>query len=1210
MAEGKTGEGNNPATGKRDEPSKLARCYVKGIKFRGFKSFKSAEVQMPDGFVALAGPNGSGKSNVTDAIRFALGEMSLKSLRAKKVTELINMNSSKAEVTLYIDGEKKFEIRRAIREDGKTSCSLDGRHLTRTQLLEALRPYGIEVGTHNIIAQGQVQRIAEMNSKDRRGIIDSAAGIAEFDGKKKEALAELGKVDSKISEAKVMLSERGAFLADLEKDKDVALTYQENQAKLKSARATLVHDEYEKLDKYYGELLAKLKESRADVERLEGEISALAKKRDEFEGKRKAIFDKLNGDKEREKLLAGMQSIDMQMATLSARIEEKGITIAKLEEEIKERAGERERSKKALTEMASDEKKQVDELALLRADLAEKKKKAGVTDEAQGGAKEALSQAQEALSKILQEKASLDAKCGSGEELLRVMGERVEGAKSELSSLRGGEEGGEDKAERYRETLKQLGGDLDRLFDRERELNKRLPNLDNELLQKKEQLAALRGSVSPAAQNPALLYVMALKKEGNSGILGTVADLIDVDEKYRVAVEAAAGGRLTFVVVDALDTANKIIAKLKESKAGRCTFIPLDRPITEVETAGAGKAGMGRLIDYVKYDSRLYPAASYVFGDTVLCQNVADAKRIGVGKYRMVTVDGELLERSGIITGGSMRGSLMARSSLLKAESDAEELKRMRDAAYSELYEVREQMQRLRKERGEAELKIRSIEAEVGSVAEKAKRIAQVEGELKKAEGEFAKNKGELDAAKKRLEQIAKDAQGAQAAHENAKKNLLAEEERTKKTSNAAQERYHEALEKYTNLESRINSHKREIEMLTQQLKENDEKAKQDESQLKAAKKALSEAEGEKESFAAQRAKLEATLAEIGKSTQKLYDQMQEFQKEAEAIGAEIGKLSSQKERRKDDAHDIDKKKANAEGRLPELKAEWEKYSNEKLLDASRAELEETVKTCEAKLAAIGNNVNLRAPELFEIRKKEHEEMKGKVSTLESEKAAVLRLVDEIEQKKRTIFMNTFHEVNTHFQKLFKMVFRGEGMLLLDEPSNPLESGLQFRVRGEHDKKDRYLNSMSGGEQTLLSMMFIFALQMHRPAPFYILDEVEAALDKENAHKMADFVRQMSKGAQFIVVTHNDAVLQSADVALGVMKTEDGSKIVGVQLEGSIPIAPGNKPPVPPKEGAADAKGSMPAEGGASAQAQSGKTVPAPEIAQHLQAKAVVKRKK
>ncbi len=1190
------------------------RHYISRIKFRGFKSFKNAEVQMPHGFVALAGPNGSGKSNVTDAIRFALGEMSLKSLRAKKVTELINQNSSKAEVTLCIGGDRKFEIRRAIREDGKTSYHLDGRHLTRTQVLEALRPYGIETGSHNIIAQGQVQKIVEMNSKERRAIIDANAGIAEFDGKKKEALSELGKVDARIFEAKIMLSERGAYLAELEKEKNSALSYQEAQGTLSSARATLVHSEYEKLDRHFSELLNKKKEAGAEIAKLEAEGSTLGKQMKELEEKRKVLADKMGSNKEREKLLAQIEALKVRGAQEGVRAEEARLRIDKSEEEHSASLEEQKRIRKALGEMEKEGKEQLDGLLKLKNDLEERKKKAGIGSDTQEEAKKELDLLQESLSKLAAQRGALEAGSQKGDQIVEMIKERLSEAKEEIAKLERETGGGSGKAEKYMETVKGLTGELEKLFDTEKDLNRRLPGLDRELLEKKEALAALRGSVSPAAQNPALLFVMQQKKDGEGGIFGTVSDLIGVEEKYRVAVEASAGARLIYVVVDCLDTANRVIGKLKENRAGRCTFIPLDRPMGSEEGDGGGglggasrleagnarlepsesrhglrgrsplglaKAGLGRLADFVTYERKFWPAISYVFGDTVLTGSVAEAKRLGIGNYRMVTLDGELIERAGIVTGGSLRGSLMARSTLTKTEAEAEELKKLRDGTFAELYEVRDSMQRLRRERAEAEIKIRSIEAETGGAGALAKRKEDLGAEIASQGKELAKAEAQVEEETEKVAKLAKEITAVERGVEEGRKKAAAEDEKRKKVSSEAQAKYHEAFEKYTNAESMQNSRKREFEMLSAQLSELEARHKKGAAEIASAKSSLSAIEGGKARLEAEQGKLEATLNEISASVQKLYAQMQAHQAELENAGAQFGKLNAAKDSRAREINDLNVRLASAETKLADLKAEWEKYSGIKLLEEGRARLEEMVKECEARLSSLGN-VNMKAPEMFEQKQKEHKEMQGKVGTLESEKAAVMMLIEEIDQKKRSIFMKTFHEVNTHFRKLFCLVFKGEGILVLDEPENPLESGLSFRVRGENDKKDRYLNSMSGGEQTLLSMMFIFALQMHRPAPFYIMDEVEAALDKENSHKMADFVKQMSKNAQFIVVTHNDAVLSAADVALGVMKTDDGSKIVGVQLEGAIALAAEARPPMPPKEKTAGGDGNAAPSGAVS----------------------------
>ncbi|MFH1285328.1 MAG: AAA family ATPase, partial [Candidatus Micrarchaeota archaeon] len=193
-------------------------------------------------------------------------------------------------------------------------------------------------------------------------------------------------------------------------------------------------------------------------------------------------------------------------------------------------------------------------------------------------------------------------------------------------------------------------------------------------------------------------------------------------------------------------------------------------------------------------------------------------------------------------------------------------------------------------------------------------------------------------------------------------------------------------------------------------------------------------------------------------------------------------------------------------------------------------------------------DVNLKAPELYKEKSKDIAEVKEKIEKTSAEKQAILHMIEEIETKKTNIFINTFYVVNDNFKRLFNYIFKGEGTLILDNPALPFDGGLHIRVKRDIDKREKYLESLSGGEKSLLALLFIFSIQLYKPAPFYLLDEAEAALDKENSKKLAELLKKMSKETQFIVVSHNDAVISAADVALGVAMTDQGSKVVGIEL--------------------------------------------------------------
>ena len=278
---------------------------------------------------------------------------------------------------------------------------------------------------------------------------------------------------------------------------------------------------------------------------------------------------------------------------------------------------------------------------------------------------------------------------------------------------------------------------------------------------------------------------------------------------------------------------------------------------------------------------------------------------------------------------------------------------------------------------------------------------------------------------------------------------------------------------------------------------------------------------------------------------ESVWEDIKKIDTELEEVAQQKGKLMHEYERAKDSMKDYEISKAKSETRLIDLKAEYEEYQDIPLIDASKERLLEIIRESEEKLNTLGE-VNLRAPELFEEKKAQIEEIKIRVERLKDERTAILTMIDEIDNKKKKIFMETFHKVNDKFKDLFGYVFEGEGILILNKPSDPFESGLQIKIR--KNNKDKYLDSMSGGEKSLLALIFIFAIQMTKPSPFYLLDEAEAALDKENSKKMAELIQKLSKETQFFVITHNDEVLKHADVALGVSMTNKGSQVVGIEL--------------------------------------------------------------
>lgn len=1129
--------------------------YIKGLKFRGFKSFRKAEASFPKGYVCLAGPNGSGKSNVTDGIRFALGEGSLKALRAKKVSELINTSCSFAEVTLFIDGERQYEIRRAIKVDGsdvKTLYRINGKRSTRTLVMEELRPLGLESGTHNIIAQGQVQKIVEMSTRERRQIIDSVAGIAEFDQKKDEALRELNAVGQKITEASIVLGEREAILTELEKEKDAAISYIDAQGNFRRAKASISNAEFSKLSRQHADAVQKHAEAKLQLADLSKQSSALSGRIAELESQKQSVVAKFGNTASKEAALSEIEALKVSIGADSATLGEKKKEEQRLETLSRAISSQADELKKLHGKNSGEIAGISAEITALGKQIAELEKKTG--GPAGGQADDMASKLEQLSEKVVslkEQKAMNESNLENAERMLAMKKKEGETLASAVGEIKEGKLPGEQSV--LRKDILSLQAALESLFEKEKELNRQLPEIDRRLLSLKEKAATLRASVSPAATNMALRAVEEMRQGGMRGIYGPVSSLMRCEQKYANAVEAAAGSRLTHIVADRMDTAIKAIEKLKEQKSGRCTFIPLDMPKNAShEKPGKLPGCLGALIDFVDFDAAYNQAMAYVFSDTLLFDNVQSAKKAGVGRFRMVSLEGELIEKSGIITGGSQRGSLLGKAALDKTEADAEAAKKEKDEMLTRLYSLREEMNNVRKEKAEAEVKLAGIEIEIKTTEERRQGSKKAIEAMKQIESEIGKIAGELAQMRKNSESHARELAGAISQHESLKSSLASAQQKARQADSESQKLLRELHSRRSALEASLAAKKEELARVASAQSEKSEEQKAGAASLESCKKEIAALGTGLAKARKEQAEKEAKFAEISASSQKLVSKLNELESQIKEIGSQLGKLRAEEERMSRAAFELESKRQMAETRLADLKADLEQYQGVPTIDATRAELEELAKKSQLTMEQLGV-VNLKAPEMYEQKKKDIDEIKGRVSSLDSEKNAVMHMMDEIEAKKRAIFLSTFTAVNDNFKKLFGYVFSGEGTMLLEQPSSPFESGLQVKVREEG--RDKYLDSMSGGEKSLLALIFIFAIQMHKAAPFYILDEADAALDKENSRKLADLLKQLSRTTQFIVVTHNDTILSSADVALGVTKTEDGSKIVGVQLTSAAAVA-------------------------------------------------------
>ena len=1149
--------------------------YVNRVKLRNFKSFKYADIPLDKGFVCFAGPNGSGKSNVIDGLRFAFGELSLKSLRARRQHELITMGSEKAEITVCLDGDRKYEVKRAIRKDGndcKSLYKLNGKRVTRSVLIDAFRPYGLEEGSHHIIAQGQVQHFIEMNAKERRGVIDQIAGVAEFEQKKAESLKELEKVEFKINDASIVMKEREGYLTQLEKEKDDALKFIAARDSHKVSKASLLHISLDLVDHDHtciSEKYLKLKSEEDNKKKAADEMDAQIKK---LEDEKFSLVKEINEKAEREHggLNSEISSLKSSIAVSTSTKSAKDQDMERLAQRRKALVGDKSKAEDAAKSFDENASKANFELSSVQSlmDAHTKRKQ----DAAKGAeAVEAhFSDLRKAQTTALKQ---LDAKRGEislvDTELSKAKN-RKEMIESQLNqtTLTGisPEDEKRNKLLEEKAALDQdvasLQGDMERLFQREKDLNKKLPEVEKQFLEARDKYSTLAARLATLHETPemrAVESVLMLRDRGMlKGVHGTVAELCKFPEGLTTAVEASAGNRMNFMVVDDVDTAAKAIEYLKERKLGRCTFIPLDkRPYVfsqESRELSKKKGCEGFLLHQIEFNSMLSPAFDYVFGDTLLVDSVASAKGIGVGRIRMVTSGGELFESSGVVTGGTFTKKTgfreKADAERLKKEMDV--LKTEKDMVFSTLQSIREEMNGKRPERSRIEVQLKVIEIELKHLSEgqeaakaareeaaKAHRTLRAQiGEcallISKGDSELARLRAEAKSFEVRLNQILDELDATKDTDE-------------KKKASEADKQLASLEKKKSDLSAKVAGITAEAEVNRNRIAEVENELKSLKTSEAGLKKEITEFETLITSNSNLLCEREEKLKSLSGALQGLYDRRNGLDKQIDELATERGKRFRGFERSIKQLAELEAQKQMLETRLADLKSEAANFADVQAIEGTKEDFEARIRECETIMSTLGN-VNLLAPQAYEDTRRSINEVKERVLKLAEEKMAVVRMIEEIDTRKKEVFMETFHKLNDNFRRLYSHTVTGDATFILENPASPFEGGLSIRVT-EASKHEKYLDGMSGGEKALLSVLFVFAIQMSKPAPFYVLDEADAALDKANSLKLSNLLKELSKTTQFIVITHNDQVLAAADIALGVTKTPHGSRIVGLELK-------------------------------------------------------------
>lgn len=1152
------------------------------LEMKGFKSFANkTELPFGDNFNCVLGPNGAGKSNILDALCFVLGKAGAKGLRVEKTANLIYNGGKKkqpakeGEVTIYFDNsskifnqtDKEIVLSRIIKQNGQSKYKINGKTVTRQQVLDLLSKAKIDPDGYNIILQGDIVRLVDMSSNERRMIVEEIAGISIYEEKKQKALRELQRVEDKMNEADIILTERKAYLKELKSDRDKAMKFKDLDDKIKRNKATKINNSVKEKKEKRDSLDKDLEAIKKELKEIEKKIQ---KKREQIQEKKKNI-DIINkeverkGEKEQVKLHKEVEQIKVNLGineqrtmTIKQELEkvdtrrkelssnfrdiESKITILQttkkdLEKSIKLKEGEISKIDSKINAFKTKNKIE---------DATEKDKQIEDIDKQIDKEQEEINKLREKQQEMIRQKDFKEHKLQTIDERLEKMLSIEKESRDQLAKLK-----------QMKTEFKKGTADLNKALTEDSSLAAQQSTSHQKLLSRKEEHSRLKARFASVREHiaggKAIQAVLDLKMKG---VHGLVSELGDVKSEHALALEVSAGPRLKSIVVDTDVTAAMCINHLKKNKLGVATFIPLNKIKAHSRVNDMKKSGViGPALDLVSFDKKYEKAFQYIFGSTLVVKDIETARSIGIGTTRMVTLAGDLVDISGAMQGGYRERT----RGIGFVEKEVKDQIRKLDKEISELETVTVNLSRKRKDNDELVTRLREFKANLEVDIIKMEKILRIDsddyGVDKNEKAQLRKDVNDLD---KKIDSIVSDISEKNSGLAGFKIEKQKLREQINQLRNPA------LLAELTSYEQKKTELKEEINQLRLDIRGSETESESifgpEQENIRKIFKQLDKEQSDFEKESSELLKLIETQKKDLKGKEvaekKFYEQFKELFKKRDKLNNESSKLENEilnhnettrSKNQKQNIVSMENAKVKAE--LAGLDEEYKLYDGVPLYkNKPIEEINKEIADFERIRENIGA-VNMRALEIYDNVEKEYVRLIEKKDKLGKEKEDVMLMINEVDSKKKELFMKTYEVVNHNFKELFQTLStKGVATLELEDKNDPFNGGLSLKVRitGE---KFMDIRSLSGGEKTLTALAFIFSVQEHDPASFYILDEVDAALDKRNSERLAKLIKEYSKRAQYIVISHNDGVIQEASLLYGISMNEHGqSKITTLKV--------------------------------------------------------------
>lgn len=1178
--------------------------YLKSIEVHGFKSFANKIVfDFHKGITGIVGPNGSGKSNVADAVRWVLGEQSVKQLRGSSMQDVIFAGTenrkplSYAYVAITLDNSdhqlaidyEEVTVARRLYRSGESEYLINGSPCRLKEVSELFYDTGIGKEGYSIIGQGQIDRILSGKPEERRELFDEAAGIVKFKKRKATAQKKLENERDNLVRVNDILAELERQVGPLERQSEKAKTYLKKKSELKEYDVNMFLLESEQIRSQQKDVEdkfqiadAQLKESNADYEKIRTEYEQLGQSMAQMDEKINSIRENIsNTSVMKEKLESQIQILTEQIHTAEMTDEHLQSRLDAIDQE------KAQRSEQSATYIA--EKEKLDEQLLeVQNRQNEAQEKLTAVQQEIARCNQGIENGQKELYELLNNKAGIQSKQQRFDTMLEQinirkaeLGKRLLDRKTQEADLNTVLSDYQKELEEVsleiidlKKKEEELTGKEKEWRDKLRENGRKLEENQTAFHKQQSRLESLKNIAERYDGYGNSIRKVMEQKASNPGLLGVVSDLIQVEKKYETAIETALGGNIQNIVTEDESTAKKMIGFLKQNRLGRATFLPLTsvsakgNPKNETLLDEEGVLGIANRL--VKCDKKYDEVAAYLLGRVLVVDTIDHAIALAKKNHyslHIVTLEGEYLSPGGSMTGGAFKNS----SNLLARKREIEELEQKVDSIRKELSELKNRREDIRTviELNADELDQVKEELQQKYLVQNTAKmnVDRAKQQRNESEAVFTGLMGEKQQIEQQIEEI-----------DNNKKQILDEIEYSKKREQEINEEanaFQKILEEQAKLENEASQKLSNIQLETANIKQ----------KVEFAQVNIDRINGEVEKFDAERADLLENAAQSKEDAKKKQQDIEEIKKTIAASGESHGKLEEElresvakKEQMSADYRGFFQKQEEISKRCNDLDKEIFRLNNqrEKLKEAGEYQtnylweeyeltphaalelqndiyddltaLKKMVAEVKDEIRKLGD-VNVNAIEEYKEVSERYQFLKGQHDDLVEAEQTLVGIIEDLDSGMRKQFSEKFAEIQKEFDASFKHLFGGgHGTLELVEDEDILECGIRI-IAQPPGKKLQNMMQLSGGEKALTAIALLFAIQALKPSPFCLLDEIEAALDDSNVTRFASYLNKLTKNTQFIVITHRRGTMAAADRLYGITMQEKGvSTLVSVNL--------------------------------------------------------------